>query len=177
MTLMADTPDNFKPFRRAKGAQALADLVPDLLDPVLQRRAGLTTALVAAWPEIAGPDYAGRTVPLRSVWSRADSALDGGGPAILVVAADPAVALMVQHETEALLARVNAFFGYRAIDRIKVERKAVAVRKSRTVRAEPGPVERFKADALVAGVDDEGLRMALARLGANVMAAKRHSAT
>jgi hypothetical protein len=43
-----------KPFKRSFNAVALSDLVPELLDPVLQKRAGLTTALIGAWPEIAG---------------------------------------------------------------------------------------------------------------------------
>ncbi|MCU0831728.1 MAG: DciA family protein [Rhizobiaceae bacterium] len=172
---MADSRANFKP--RAKGvpAQALADIVPDLLDPVLQRRAGLTTALIAAWGEIAGGAFSGRTVPSRTIWGRADAALDGSGAAILVVAADPAVALAVQHETDALLARVNGFFGYRAIDRIKVERKSVRPVTARPRPAAPGPDDHAAAARMVEAVGDEALRASLQRLGANVIARRRRS--
>jgi hypothetical protein len=150
----------------------LGEIVPDLIDPLLQKRAGLNSALIGAWAEIAGPLLAHGTRPQKTVWGRANAELDGSGAATLVVAADPSVALRVQHETGPLLARINAFFGQKVIDKIRIVQMPVAKGARQARRPVPGPAEISRAQALAAGVADEALREALARLGAHVIAAR-----
>lgn len=165
---MALSPKAGKPVWR--GVQPLAEIVPDLLDPVLQKRAGLSTALVSAWPEIAGERLANGSVPQKIVWSRAATSADAQAPATLVVSADPSVALALQHETGALAARVNAFFGYPAVDRIRIVQKVLGRAPKRARPPAPDAAQRRQAEALVRGVEDDALRESLARLGASVIA-------
>lgn len=162
-----------KPFKRSFNAVALSDLVPELLDPLLQKRAGLTTALIGAWPEIAGERIGQFSVPAKIGWSRANSSDDPYAPATLFINADPAVALALQHETTAIISRVNVFFGYRAIDRVKISQKQMQPDLKTNLRPKPLAVDVKAATAKVAHVENQGLRDALAALGANVLAAKR----
>jgi hypothetical protein len=90
----------------------------------------------------------------------------------LFVSADPAVALALQHETSTIIARVNVFFGYPAIDRVKISQKQMQV-ATKTSRPKPLAKHIEAASAKVINVENEALRDALAALGANVLAAKR----
>jgi hypothetical protein len=160
-----------KPFKRSFNAVALSDLVPDLLDPLLQKRAGLTTALIGAWPEIAGTRIGQFSTPSKIGWSRTNSSQDTYAPATLFINADPAVALALQHETTMIIGRVNMFFGYAAIDRVKISQKQMRA-DIKPNRSKPSPSDINEANAKVANVENEGLRLALAALGANVLSAK-----
>jgi hypothetical protein len=166
-----------KPFKRSFNAVALSDLVPELLDPLLQKRAGLTTALIGAWPEIAGERIGQFSVPAKIGWSRANSSDDPYAPATLFISADPAVALALQHETSTIISRVNVFFGYRAIDRVKISQKQMQPDLKANLRPKPLAADVTTAAAKVANVENEALREALAALGAHVLAAKRQKIT
>lgn len=158
---------------RSFNAVALSDLVPDLLDPLLQKRAGLTTALIGAWLEIAGERIGPFSSPAKIGWGRANSSDDPYAPATLFINADPAVALALQHETSAIMARVNDFFGYRAIDRVKISQKQMRQDLKPDLRPKPLKVDVAAAQDKVAAIENEALREALAKLGAQVLAAKR----
>jgi hypothetical protein len=164
-----------KPFKPRFNAVPLSDLVPDLLDPLLQKRAGLTTALIGAWPEIAGERIGQASVPAKISWSRANKSDDPYAPATLFINADPAVALALQHETSSIIARVNVFFGYPAIDRVKISQKQMRAEAKNQVSSQPLASHVEAAFAKVINVENEGLRQALATLGANVLAAKRNA--
>ena len=151
-----------------RGARSLADLIPGLLDPLFQKRAGLSTALLASWPDIVGQRFADTTCPVKVAWSRRADPDDPFAPATLVVQADPAAALAIQHETPAIVARVNGFFGYPAIDRIRVVQRVMDARAV-PHRVRPGPAPELHNAALEA-VPDDGLRAALARLGGSIRA-------
>ena len=158
--------------RRSFNAVALSDLVPELLDPLLQKRAGLSTALIGAWPEIAGERIGQFSTPAKIGWSRANSSDDPYAPATLFISADPAVALALQHETSSIIARVNGFFGYNAIDRVKISQKQMSVDFKTTTRPKPSLANFSEAAAKVATIENDALREALAELGAHVLAAK-----
>ena len=57
--------------RRPASASQIADVANALIDPILARRAGISTALLSAWAEIAGETYADFSRPEKIVWPRA----------------------------------------------------------------------------------------------------------
>lgn len=155
-----------------RGARPLADLAAALLDPLLVRKAGMTTGLIAAWPAIAGQRLEGVSRPEKLVWppkrGEADRRLE---PATLVVACEGASVLRLQHQSAELLGRVNAFFGYPAVARLKIVQRAVAGpgpgRKPALRALKPSEVEGIRA--LTAGIDDPKLRAALDAFGESVL--------
>lgn len=153
-----------------RGARPVGDLVSRLLDPVLARKAGMTTGLIAAWPELVGAKLDGVTRPEKLVWPPKRSEDDPFEPATLVIACEGASVLRLQHGTSELLSRVNGFFGYRAIARIKIVQRAVAVHRpnrkppTRVLRAE----EKTDIAAMTAGIEDDRLRAALAAFAESV---------
>ncbi len=88
-------------------------------------------------------------------------------PGVLVVACDGARAVLFQHELSQVLERLNIFFGFDAIARIRIVQKPVVQIAPRRRHGLP-PIDAASArriEEIVQGVDDEKLRKSLAELG------------
>lgn len=157
----------------------VSDLATAILDPVLRRRAGISIGLVQEWEEIVGPRLAGRSRPEKIQWPRragpaGDQGDDPFEPAVLVIACEGTAALAIQHETGEIIGRVNAYLGYPAIGRIRIVQKPVAqAPKPRPSLRALTPAERERVGRVTIGIEDEGLRQSLARLGATVLGARK----
>lgn len=152
----------------------VSDLVSGVLDPVLAKRAGITTSLIQSWDEIVGERLAAQSRPEQIKWQRLASDDDPFEPATLVIACEAVAALHIQHQTTEITARINGFLGYGAIGRVRIVQKPVSAapvarRKKRVVTSE----EQQKIAGAVAGIDDDELREALHRLGASVVASRK----
>lgn len=163
--------------RRGRQAIPVAELASRVLAPVVARRAGMNLDLLAAWPDIVGPPHGEYTRPEKIVWPRRASDDDPFEPGTLVVACDGARAVLFQHEADQCLERVNAFFGFAAIARIRLVQKPVRPPFARR-RAAPPRLDAEAAgrlNAIIDAVEDEGLRSRLERLGRGVFARRRES--
>ena len=148
-----------------RGARTLADWASKAIEPALLRRAGLTVKLLSHWSEIIGPDLAARSRPLRMKWGRRAHIGESAAPGTLVIACDGATALRVQHMSEQIADRVNATFGWRAVGRILIEQKPVAV-PERIARPSVLSQQRERAIAERASpIEHERLHDALVDLG------------
>jgi hypothetical protein len=150
--------------------QPLGGSISKLLNPLLAKRSHVDAALALSWPNIAGEKLAGRTQPLKVTWPRRSSADDPFQPGILTVACEGAVALDLQYQSSELIARINRFFGYAAIARIKIEQRAIdGFRQKITKQIEPLSIDATsELNAHVQHIEDIGLRDSLLRLGASV---------
>ncbi|MCO5063205.1 MAG: DciA family protein [Rhizobiaceae bacterium] len=152
----------------------VADLAGEILDPVLRKRAGLSVALVQSWDEIVGPRIAQSSRPEKIQWGRRRDESDPYEPAVLVIACEGLAALHIQHEAGEIVNRVNAFMGYMAIGRLRIVQKPVRQPKPERPRLrELGADERERLKGIVSGIEDEGLRQSLERLGASVRASRK----
>jgi hypothetical protein len=148
-----------------RGPVALAELVGRVLDPVTARRGFATAELIAAWAEIVGIRYADCSRPERIVWPRGKANDDKPGTLVIAVAGPRA--LLLQHETDQIVERVNGFLGYGAIGRIKIVQGTVSPGDS-TQTTEEVPLDAqdlAKLEDALAGVDGAEMRSALERLG------------
>lgn len=157
--------------RISGNAVAVSDVAINIIDPLLRKRAGMTVGLVQSWDEIVGMRLADVTRPEKIQWPRRLHEDDPFEPATLVIACEGASAMRLQHETTEIISRVNAFLGFAAIGRIRIIQKKVAVqtKQRKQLRALTGD-ETNKLNSLVSGIEDEGLREALAKLGRSVVA-------
>ncbi|MEJ8571740.1 DUF721 domain-containing protein [Microbaculum marinum] len=163
----------------AYGPVRLDRIAEPLLDPVVARAGFSSTQVIAAWPEIVGPELAARSRPEKLRWPRrqAEGEEATAEGATLVVRAEGFEALEIQHMSSNIAARINAIFGWRAVTRVSIRQGPVESR-SGTAAANPGTLpsalpdaENAAADERLATVEDHDLRSALARLGARVSAA------
>jgi hypothetical protein len=153
----------------------VSDLASAILDPVLRKRSGISIGLIQSWEEIVGPRLAAHTRPERVVWPRRMREDDPFEPATLVIACEGSAALHVQHETGEIIGRVNAFLGFNAVGRIKIVQKPVPRAAERPkLRMKPvSAAEEAKIAKTVGGVEDEGLRASLERLGRTILGSRR----
>ncbi|WP_340160023.1 DciA family protein [uncultured Hoeflea sp.] len=163
-----------KPFSR-KGSLQIAEIANGLIDPILAKRAGINTLLLASWDEIAGEQFADCSRPERIRWPRQDGPDETGGgftPGLLTIACEGARALFLMHQEAELISRVNSFFGFRAISQIKIIQKAVHVPERKPSARPLDAREKKRLDEMLAEVEDPRLREALERLGTGVLGRK-----
>lgn len=154
-----------------KSLTQISEVANALIDPVLARRAGINTALLGSWDEIAGEDFGDCTRPEKIAWARREVGEVGGfRPGTLTIACEGARALFLTHSQGELIARINGFFGFSAIGQIRIVQKPVAplVKRARTRPKLKGEAAR-KLDDMMQGFEDEKLREAIGRLGTAVL--------
>ena len=157
--------------KRRRGPVKLAELVGKIIDPVTARRGFATSNLIASWSEIVGARTAASSRPDRIVWPKGTA--QEGKAALLVLRVDGPRAVFIQHESGQIIERVNAFLGYAAIGQIRIVQAPLG--GATEMRPRPPSVSQSQEARLseaVAGVENEGLRAALARLGRGVLADK-----
>lgn len=152
-------------------AKSVTDILGKVLEPVLARKTGMRLDLIRIWPEIAGEEFAGKTRPEKIKWPRRINEDDPFKPAQLIVACEPSVALFFQHEEAALIERLNLFFGFRAIDRIRILQKPVGQAEQAFQELEKplSSDQKHKLETMLEKIEDADLRATLAKLGRGVI--------
>jgi hypothetical protein len=145
----------------------LADLLRKTLNEGFARQGFASSELVIRWAEIAGAEVAAHSEPIKIRWPRtADE--DNPEPATLVLRVEGPAALEIQHMSSLILERVNRFFGWQAVGQIALRQAPLARRDKPAPPKGPGPEETAAVAAELTDIADDGLRDALARLGAAV---------
>ena len=166
-----------KPEYLRRGARPLADIIGGPLNAVCRKRGFATLDLISHWPDIVGPVYGECTSPDRLVWPRRPQGLieeERHEPAVLTVRCTGAAALRLAHEADQIIERINMFFGYRVVGRLKTLQLPPA-RFGRPERPRLGPVsaeDERAVKSLAAGIADEGLRAAVEWLARAVAAGR-----
>ena len=148
-------------------AKPLSVLLSDVFSDAYAKQGFAARELVTRWAEIAGPEIARHSEPLKIQWPRP---VEGQPqePATLVLRVEGPAALEIQHASDALLQRVNRFLGWSAVGRLAL-RQAPLSRRERP-KAPRAPDARAVAQVAetLSAIEDEELRAALARLGASI---------
>ena len=148
-------------------AKPLSVLLSDVFSDAYARQGFAARELVTRWSEIAGPEIAAYSEPLKIQWPRP---VEGQPqePATLVLRVEGPMALEIQHASDVILQRVNRYFGWSAVGRLAL-RQAPLVRRDRQVTSgAPDPKSVAEVAETLSSVEDEELRAALARLGASI---------
>lgn len=152
---------------RPISAKPLSLLLNDVFADAYAKQGFAARELVTRWGEIAGPNIAAHSEPLKMQWPRP---VEGQPqePATLVLRVEGPMALEIQHASEIILQRVNRFFGWSAVGRLALRQAPLSRRdRPKTSRA-PDAEEVAKVAESLSSVEDEALRAALARLGASI---------
>src|SRR5260370_32058685 len=178
---------------RENGFRAIGGRAQGLTSGIAAHRAkggrGASIArLRAEWTAIVGPDLARITRPEALLSGRGAHAsvarasvkvagvkgagANGAGKALRLRVAG-AAALEVQHMGGQLVERVNAYFGHKMIDDIRLVQGVIAARPAPKPTPAPDPALVTRVAERAASVQDPDLRAALTRLGARV-ASRRH---
>lgn len=109
-------------YERPRGgpARSMAELTPQVGRSAFRRFGFVQSSVVTRWPEIVGPHHARVCTPEAIRFPPGEKA-DG----ILQLVVLPAHAPLIQHVVPEIIARVNRFFGYKAVARVKLRQGAV----------------------------------------------------
>ncbi|MEO9894890.1 MAG: DciA family protein [Paracoccaceae bacterium] len=160
--------------RRAttKGFKQTGKLLAGRIRKASESKGFAQTKLLTHWTEIAGGDIAAIARPVDVNYGR------NGMGATLTLLTTGANAPMLEMQKEQLRNKVNGVYGYNAIARIRITQTAATgfaegqvefQPKPKMAPASPDPRVQGAAEQVAAPVEDEGLRLALERLGTNIM--------
>lgn len=165
---------NMPPRRRRRGFEAAASLLADRVQKAAEGRGFAVSRLLTHWPEIAGEKLAALTRPVRISHTR------GGFGATLTLLTTGPVAPMVEMQLPQLRERVNACYGYNAVQKIVLTQTAASgfaegqaqFAPAPRREAEPDPKAQARAQDVAAQFDDPVLAEAMARLALNLSSRK-----
>ena len=147
-----------KPRRIGKTARAVAL-------PALRKRGFAEARIATRWPEIIGQDLANQTLP--------EKLTRGQGGGTLTLRASGAAALELTYLTPQILDRINTYFGFQAVARLRFIQGPIPPRpKSRFHRRRAlDEAEIDRLNTWVADVRSTRLKDALADLGHGILTA------
>ena len=105
---------------RGGPAKAIADLMPQIGRTAFRRFGFVQSSVVTRWPEIVGEHHAKVCIP-EAIRFPPGEKVDG----ILQLVVLPAHAPLIQHVIPEIIERVNRFFGYQAVARVKLRQGVV----------------------------------------------------
>lgn len=150
--------------KRIQGMVSIAVPSERVTRPVFGRHGFAGGALVVDWPAIVGSAVAAHTLPLRIKFP----AKERTGGTLIVKVASSAFATELQHLEPLIVERINGYFGWAAVARLRLMHGPLP-------RPKPRPAEGRLAEGVpaamaesLAAVDDPELRAALERLGRRI---------
>jgi hypothetical protein len=158
----------FRPYERPRGGEArmVSDLVPQIGRAAFRRYGFVQSSVVSRWVEIVGPTHAKVCQPEAIRFPPGEKA---GGILQLVVL--PAHAPLIQHVIPEIIERVNRFFGYGAVAKVKLRQGAVQPGHAETPREAPlslKPIPMELGDSL-RDIGDPELRAVLESLAQSLV--------
>jgi hypothetical protein len=148
-------------------AKPLSALLGDVFSDAYARQGFASRELVTRWAEIAGPEIAAHSEPMKIQWPRP---IEGQKqePATLVLRVEGPVALEIQHSSDVILQRVNRFFGWNAVGRLALRQAPLSRKSVRNASRLPDATDVAQVAETLSSIEDNDLRTALARLGASI---------
>jgi hypothetical protein len=146
----------------------LSEFTGSALNDALRAQGFASAEIIARWAEIAGPEIAAHSEPMKINWPRGGEGDAPPEPATLVLRVEGPAAIEIQHLSAVILERVNRFFGWQAIGRIALRQAPLRRRPPPEQPAPPDPGVAARIAASLPEIEDEALKAALARLGAAI---------
>ncbi|HEX2524966.1 MAG TPA: DciA family protein [Geminicoccus sp.] len=151
---------------RSTRNQTLSDMVDVVVGPAARKRGLAAATLIADWTLVVGERLSSRCQPIKLTFQ---PGRQSGGTLLLHAAAS--AALDLQFAERQVVERINAYYGFAAVARLKVVqappgRPVPRVRRAARSTPSSEQVEKLRADTEKVG--DPQLAEALLRLGCSI---------
>ena len=162
-------------YERPRGgpARAISDLMPDVGRTAFRRFGFVQSSVVTRWPEIVGEHHAQVCAPEAIHFAPGERS---GGVLQLVVMS--AHAPLITHVVPEIIERVNRFFGYNAVAKVKMRQGLVQPRPNKVAPKAPAslrPIPLELGDSL-RDIGDPELRTVLEALARSLLQAEEDAA-
>ena len=151
-------------------ARPLAELLRKTLGKAFAKQGFASIELVTRWREIVGTEIAAHSQPERIQWRRRSQAAGASEPGTLFLRVEGPTALEIQHHSGVILERVNRFFGWQAVARLRLRQAPLSQQAERASPLAYDPEVAARLAGALPEIRDANLRRALARLGASIAA-------
>ncbi|WP_427969880.1 DUF721 domain-containing protein [Altererythrobacter sp.] len=156
-----------KPFERPRGggAKPIGELMPQIGRTAFRRFGFVQSSIVTRWPEIVGEQHARVCMPEAIRFPPGEKS-----EGILQLVVKPAHAPLIQQVIPEITERVNRFFGYNAVSRVKLRQGEVKPRDAETRPKSPPslkPIPMELGDSL-RDIGDPELRTVLESLARSI---------
>ena len=167
-TAKKKAPKDQKSTRRWGKIRNIGSIMPGVTRDTLQKRGFMQGEIITRWREIVGKDLADDTSPEKLSFPRSERRAG-----TLQIRVAGAAALALQHEEPQVIQRINQFFGYAAVARLKLIQAPIPKGeiKPKKILRKLDPAEMRAIEAEVELTKDPDLRDALAKFGRSVTAA------
>jgi hypothetical protein len=145
--------------KRSFRSQNVSRLVSRVVKPIMRNRGFYDVDIISDWEHIVGPEWAKQTCPQKLNFNR--HSRQSGTLHILVT---PGAGVLIQHIEAQIIDRVNTYFGFEAVNRLKLIHGHVVTKPSSTEKRKDQTVPLPE----VPGIDDPSLAEALQRLGQSI---------
>lgn len=133
----------------------LGRVIAQVVKPVMRKRGFYDVDIISDWENIVGPEWAKQTSPHKLNFN---AHTRRSGTLYILVA--PGASVLIQHIEPMIIDRVNTYFGFDAVSRLKIIHGHVVAREiNKEKPKEQAPMPE------VEGVADPDLKLALQRLG------------
>lgn len=157
-------------------AKLAGSFVPGLTRKAFEKHGFSAASLLTDWPRIVGTAVAAYTKPERLKWPRGvetfgdtEAGAEGRPGATLVLRVDPARALDVEYRGRQIMERINAYFGYRAVEELRLLQAPLEAAGTGRPGALSQKTHSPAGPSAAAAVSDPELKAALERLEAGIM--------
>ncbi len=168
----------FRPPRRARVPLPVAKQIAATARNVFKARGFQQDHIVRHWPEIVGASLSELSMPEKLAFPRTkanESAPRRSEGATLTVRVDGPGALEFSHQEPQILERINSYYGYQAVTRIKLVQAPLPLpklpKKRRIATLSPSQEETLRAET--AQIQSDALRASLETLGRRVLGSQK----
>jgi len=153
---------------RNRSPRALSQTIDKLTKSMLGRHGLTRGTILTKWPDIIGEDLSRHTSPEKIVFMR-----DGVSGGVLHLRCDSgSLATELLHREPQILDRINTFFGYLAVVRVKLIQAPMPYKRPERIKPSP-PLTALQTQDLSKTIaivdDDDELRQALEKLGTAIL--------
>ena len=160
----------------AQGLQSLSSNIESLTKKLLGQVGFAQIELIKNWHNIVGEDLAQNSLPERIEYKKGERA---AGTLVLSVSSG-AFALEISHISPIIIEKINTYFGYLAVQKIRIIQKSdiihgeknsniADIKKKKLVSID----EQNYIDSISEGIEDEALKSKLRSLALSVLCAQK----